>query len=547
MKKQACSSRPLAAVSIVIAPALLFNVLVPAIASADAVSLGAEVQVRTHTPAGLTELCVLPKHYLNYEGMEEDRKDEIDLCRLSAQPKQEAKLEFSNSSKLNPKLFKKSETKEVVLCPKLNSTVPGTNFIDVPKGWDSEKAKKEFCIAKLEVPVAIADQYSIEARLKSWFADASTSSVLAYYHMSRILGVGRVPPAVYRTVERTSHAEVIAKANELLNGSTDHIGGNWRALGSANQSAVRGKPNLKLYTPDGNMLYGALSKNAKGEEKYTEVSGVGDFATRYPRFFAQPPFQKVANPASVEVIANSNHIEKLAPVIIQMRDVSGMVLLDSLLSQDDRIGNIHYKIEVIENTPQGAYSRELTKIEKEAAKAELLKARAPQLERAKVASAQGNTKQAANYLAHAEKIKLTERIVLRALKTLYPGESKIVAKVMILKDNDCGVDTDPRRRQNRMRQNGALERVRHMDPETYRRFLKLADDILSDRFKPFAMNTLLYRSQDYEGTNVSLKENTRYALGVLKEACRRGDLKLDLTMKFDERGRFVPQPPASCE
>ncbi|MBN8538895.1 MAG: hypothetical protein J0L82_00800 [Deltaproteobacteria bacterium] len=518
----------------------------PALAS-ESISLGADVKVHTLTPTGQTELCILPKHYLNYDGQDQDRKEEAELCRLSPYLNQEIKLEFTSSSKLTSKLFKKTDTKDVILCPKLNSTVPGTNFIDVPKGWSAEKAIAEFCIEKLEVPIAIADKYSIEARLKSWFADASASSVLAYYHLSRILDVGRVPPAVYRTLERTSHEPVIKRANELLKGSTEHIANNWRALGDASKNAARGKPSLKIYTPDGKMLYGALSKNAKGEEKYTEVSGVGDFVSRYPRFLAQPPFQKVADPLGVELLAKSNRIETLAPMIIQMRDVSGMVLLDSLLSQDDRIGNIHYKIEVVENTQSGAHSRELTKIEKEAAKEELNKARAHLLDKARIASEQGNAKLAANFRGQSEKIKLTERLVQKALKSLYPGETKILAKVMILKDNDCGVDTDPRRRQNLMRRYGALERLRHMDPETYRRFLQLADDILTDRFRPFAINTLLYREQDYEGTKVSLKENARHALNILKDACRRGDLKLDLTMKFDDRGRFVPEPHPGCE
>jgi len=98
-----------------------------------------------------------------------------------------------------------------------------------------------------------------------------------------------------------------------------------------------------------------------------------------------------------------------------------------------------------------------------------------------------------------------------------------------------------------MRSHAVLEQIRHMDPELYRRFLRLADEILSDRFKPFAMETLLFRASDYEGTPNSLKENTRHALNVLKAAGRSGQLKFDLTMKFDARGVQVPQPAPSCE
>lgn len=507
-------------------------------------SSGAEVTVETKTPDGLVESCFLPRHYFPYEDSASDRKDEIKLCRLSSYAPQEAKLEFAKNSSVDPKLFKKVETKEVVLCPKLNSTVPGTDFVDLPKDWNQAKAQKEFCLAKLSIPLSIKDKYSIEARLKSWFADASTSSVLAYYHFSRLLNVGRVPPAVLRTVQRTTHAMVVDKANDLLKGSDDHIARNWKALSTANQNAARGKVNPNVYTSDGKYLYGALSVNSKGEEKYTEVSGVGDFLTRYQRFTEQAPFLKVASDLPIPSLIGSNRIEKLGPAIVQMRDVSGMILIDSLLAQDDRIGNIHYKIEIIENTPTGAVLRELSKTEKEAARTILDKARESLLAKARNAEASGNLHLIESLRGQAEKIKLTERMVLQALKTLYPNEPKIVAKVMILKDNDCG--TDVNRRKNQMRKIGALERIRHMDPEVYRRFIKLADEILSDRFKPFAMNTLLYRENDYQNSPVSLKENTKYALSVLQANCRSGALRLDLTMNFDSKGEWVPQSPPSC-
>ena len=193
IKKSANLTRPTAVTGTLLIVATVLTSLIifgnsRALAS-DSISAGAEVKVHTHTPTGLTEICVIPKHYLTYGDFEQDRKEEVDLCRLSSYPNQETKLEFASSSKLTPKLFKKTDTKEVVLCPKLNSSVPGTNFIDVPKGWSAEKAIAEFCIEKLEVPISIADKYSIEARLKNWFADASASSVLAYYHLSRILDV----------------------------------------------------------------------------------------------------------------------------------------------------------------------------------------------------------------------------------------------------------------------------------------------------------------------------------------------------------------------
>ncbi len=133
---------------------------------------------------------------------------------------------------------------------------------------------------------------------------------------------------------------------------------------------------------------------------------------------------------------------------------------------------------------------------------------------------------------------------MKASSVVFPnGEAALVA-AMHMKDNDCGADVDVRG--NQMRRHNALEAVRHMNPETYKRFLKFAVEVDSGRFKPFALQNLTYREKDYEGTRYSLRENVRHAAQVLIKACESGDLKLDLVLSFDANGDFKKPAPVAC-
>lgn len=515
--------------------------------SSLAFAKGAAARILIPAPGGEFESCYLPKHYTQHRDANADRKEEIKLCRLSGYRLGDVKIEIQDSRAIDQSMFKKTDTKSVVFCPKLNSTVPATNFVDLPKGWKQEEAESLFCKLRSEIPIKLDEHYSLEAKFKSTLGGASTRSVIAYYHMSRLLETGRVAPAVLRTLRRNSHEAVVQKARTALAGGTDHITGNWAALESSNTRAASGRGSPELYVDGGTQIYGALMENEKGEEKHTEVSGVGEFKTRYERFMQQAPFQKLSNSDSVTKIAGSHQFDKLAPVIVELQDLVGMILLDVLMAQADRIGNVHYKISVIEHSPDGVSVRDLTKEEKAAAKDVLQSVRAPLYEKSRIAFEKGDTRTAANLRARADKIKLTEKMVLAGIKKLNAVKTQAsapptVAKIIILKDNDAGFSGN-----NPMKNHGALEKVRHMDPVLYRRFLKLADDILTDRFKDFAKDTLLLRDKDYEGGPNSLKENTRYAVRVLKDLCRSGQLKFDLGLNFDRNGLYREIGHPGCE
>lgn len=489
------------------------------------------------------EHCYVPAHYqadgLSYNdsvsGKNSDREIEVKLCSYSMYSGASRYTTVQKGGAVELPLPHAIKGEEVLACPKFNSTNPGTNLVAVPKGMSYESAAKAYCVPKSRIASQYRADYDVVAKFKSTISCSATPSILGYYHLSRMLGgAGRVPVAVLRTFARESHRAVAQSAlGYFSSGSKELIAINWRNFLSASDNAANGRTNSKLFTDGGRVLYGALQKNLKGEDRYTEVSGVGTYDTRYERFIKQRPFLLVADSRPIAGIlgaaasgGGASNFSTTAQTIVQMQDVSDMVLMDTLMAQDDRIGNIHVKAMVLE---QGAEKpRDFTKEEKKVfelyRKQELAVAR----------------KKSPKVLT----IPVTSQMAERASASMFPNGEAAVVAAMYLKDNDCGVDVDSRG--NQMRRVSALEAVRHMNPETYRRFLKFAVEVDSERFQSFAVNALRYRLKDYEGTRNSLRENTRHAAQVLIKACESGQLKLDLKLKFDSAGRLIPAEPMLC-
>jgi hypothetical protein len=512
-----------------------FGSLVFSLLGSPSRAYSAEMLYIHPSPNGIDEFCAVPSYYetsdLKYVDLDSDREDEQKLCRLTLYEGFAGKVKIEKLGNLNLTSF---PGKEVVACPKFNSTNPGTNFVEIPRGMSHSQAKSEFCVPKSKIDGEFKEDYDLEAKFKSTISCSSTASSLGYYHLSRLLGgAGRVPVAVYRTMSRDSHQKIATEADAFFNNSSESttviaktpIAINWRNFLAASKDAEAGRPNAKLYIEAGRLLFGSLQKNLKGEDKYTEVSGVGTYEGRYARFLQQRPFQLVADSRSIEKIIGEDFFE-MVQTIVQMQDVSDMVLLDTIMSQDDRIGNIHVKPWVLEKG--SSHLRKLQKSEELVLKE--------------------YKKQIFNELKkrnpRAREVQFNPELAKKATPVVFPQGQAVIVAAMHLKDNDCGTDVDLRG--NEMRRHRALESVRHLSPETYRRFLKFAAEVDSGRFKRFALESLGYREKDYEGTRYSMRENVRHAAKVLVEACEKGDLKLDLDLRFDPTGRFRSSPPIAC-
>jgi hypothetical protein len=467
----------------------------PSLRSVDVIAQGGQA-LPVQTGHRFEEICVVPSKFngIDSQYSADDLKAESKLCSKSF---------YEGGQNL----------KAYGVCPKLNSTNPGTLVVEIPEGWTKENTESAFCKNKSSIASAYKDHYEVDSKFKQSITCSYSPSALAAYHLSRMLGgIINTPVAVVRTMDTATHGQVINKALKLLEGrNSEIIYKSWNMFRSRNQT----QDDFKLYAKgsDGVALYGALSQNIKREYVYTEVSGVGPYDTRYQRFQQQAPFKRVADTRPLSQIAGSTRFASIMPVLQQMKDVSNMIVLDSLLSQDDRIGNIHFQMVAMSLDSNGnVIQQPLTGKE-----LKVLEARNP-----------GKT------LSRWSESAFTSA-----------ATDKVITRVMVLKDNDCGVDVD--KRSNNMRVISAIEQVRHMSPTTYNQLLRLktlANDPNSG-LESFFKSTLLYRDQDFSPkTKKSFMDNLNRVVSVIKKNCESGELKLDLQTDFTANGEW--QAPSSA-
>lgn len=442
--------------------ALLFASSVSNAVNLNQLQGGSRQQYRS--PNGLNEVCVVPKRWPNGYYRNSDREKEAELCGYDF---------YTN----------------VGICPKYNSTNPGILLLKPNSKYSKEAIDASDCnMKRMDV--------STEAKFKQSVSCSHTPSILAYYQISRILGdAGRVPVAVVRSMDSKVHLQLTQKANKALRGSDDTIAQTWALFAKIHRNPGS-YPNV--IDASETQVYGALSDNIKNEEKYTEVSGKGSYETRYARFLRQPPFQRVSSSASVRDIVGSSDFTKVAQTVTQMKDVGDMIVLDTLLNQQDRIGNIHYRFYWYSLNPQSP----------------------GKIERTKSKAAWSN-----------------DRLIVPPEETsAMSGKQAVLLKEMLLKDNDCGVS-----KTNMMRSISALEKVRHISFLTYYQLLAFEKSLASSSARDYFVTELLFSSSEFK----SLKDNAAKARDILKGNCRAGRLKFDVDLSDYMPGASIPQ--RSCE
>lgn len=414
------------------------------------------------SPQGIRELCVVPRKLAGGLYSDSDLKKESELCDYDFY--------------LN-----------VGICPKLNSTNPGVLLIEPNTLYNKRAIDSSNCNVK-------SMRLDVAAKFKQSMTCSYTPSFLAYYQISRLLGnIGRVPPSVIRTMDIRSHAKITKKANYLLKDTRDPIKISWSQFTKLHTNP-RSFPNI--VDRSGTQIFGALSDNIRNEEQYIDVSGLGPYETRYERFLLRKPFQNLASSQSVDQIVGSSQFTNLAQTVVQMKDVSDMVLLDTLLNQQDRIGNIHYKFYWYSINPQS------NKVERNKSKAK--------------------------WVNGVIKVPDEES---RAMN----GRQAVLLKEMILRDNDCGII-----KTNMMRKVGALEKVHHFSYNTYRRFLTFAQSLSDPATKTYFKEEMLFAGSDY----ATLIANTQKAKQILVQKCQAGELLFDIDIE-----NYAPDasaPKISC-
>jgi len=316
-------------------------------AAALAASLPAAAEVAGETttytsPNGLTERCVriapLPgAHYSKH-----DRGEETDFCAL--------------------------DLHRLALCPKLWSTSAGTIVYDLGKdasasdirAWEAQHCSQGHHAKDAAKHKPAVFKVSVNERDTS--ATYAPSSWV-YYHFSRLLHAQvHVPVSVYRSFDASVHHErVVKRGLELTGGkrSLRMLNAGWRFLDAAESGSASGAGVAAALTDGGRQVFGVLIDN-DGDRYGPEFNGTresGWGSGQNYDFQQTAPFLALRDPAPVpDAARNAIHEARKNPrmasalpadtpveqVVFWMQDVLEITLLDFILGQQDRIGNIDY-------------------------------------------------------------------------------------------------------------------------------------------------------------------------------------------------------------
>jgi hypothetical protein len=386
------------------------------------------------------EICVIPKKYPNAIYSSKDVELEQELCGLnSSQP--------------------------VALCPKLKSTNPAIEFFSIPQGMTASQVESKKCDT---------DESKKLAKYKGSISCSYTPSLLSYYHISRILGnIDQVPPVVIRTMNLKNHKALAEKAVAQVNPSFTLLKQIWSGYNAHLKAGASSSKKDALFTTDFTQSYGALQLNPRSEEKYSEMffSAKGK-ETRAEAFRNRSPiYALIKDQRDLKTLVGSQFNQANVQKVLQMQNVADMIVLDHMLSQADRFGNMHFS---------NAYFY--------------------------VASEGGTLNVKRKNKMDAQEIAST---------------GAVQVKHMMLKDNDCGVT-----KENMAQKAGLIKGVNHISPTTYARLVRLQYDVTQEETRNFFKAETLMTDTDYN----LFKTNLNEVVNTLKDACKAGRLKLDLDL-----------------
>jgi len=397
-----------------------------------------------------SEVCVIPKHLPDADFDDKDGKEEKNLCGYDIHT-------------------------TTAVCPKLNSTNPGLDFYEIPTG----ATKEQFEASRCKTPKS-----HMVAKYKLSTSCSYTPSILAYYHMSRILGgVAEVPQSVIRTVDIHTHIQLGEKALAESK-PTDLIHQNWNTLMGVLTAGINSPRRDLILTDDFQQSYGALSSKPKHEVFYHEFfNGGADNVARAANFKNGPIMALQARRDDVANFVGRAFTAANVQHMLQMKDASEMVILDTLLSQQDRFGNVH----------------------------------------------EVNTFM---YLDQTGKLQDDDKLAPADVTKL----GAVSVKKMMLKDNDCGVN-----KVNIAAQAGLLAGIGHLDPNTYQRLLKLNAEADQAAVQNYFKQELLFTPADYARFRTNLKTMS----STLYNGCKAGTVRLDLDLNAHFSKAAIK--PVSCE
>jgi len=440
--------------------------------SAIAVSAGAAT---FSSPNGITEECRILPRMPDGKYEKSDKSDEEELCAI----------DFYAAN-------------QVALCPKTWSTSPGTMIYDISKSNLSQRdyeAKPACGGSKRGHKKLTKFKQTINS---SGTSDTFSPSGLLYYHLSRYFDATvKVPVIVYRTMDRQAHFKrVTEKAHLRSMGKGPKIKMGWKVLYEAEKNPASYNPTSDLFTSDLKQIFGFLGDGG-GERYGAEINGVrsswGEAQNREfqetPAFLALRSEKPLAEAIREGLNAGQRNSEIRKAMgtgasdfqmAVWMKELSEITLLDYILNQQDRVGNIDYKWYVYYTDEQGKV------------KSDKLDSELPR-----------NAMTRINYPRKGQ-----------------PGV-ELVQRTRI-NDNDAGGRTEYT---NFTKRTKMLEKIRHLSADTYKRLIALDKDLQAGGVY---FNYLRDNFGLNEGQLQMIVANTREAASILRNTCRAGKMRFDL-------------------
>lgn len=446
------------------------------------------------SPNGLVEECRILPQIPGGEYSSDDEEEELFYCSLDF---------YQNS--------------QIALCPKTWSTSPATMIYDISTSplSQAEYEAQRSCGGEKGGHDTITKfkQSMNQSGTSGTFSPAS----LLYYAFSRYFDASvTVPVAVYRTMDKDAHfARVTERAHTQRMGKGEMIRAGWEWLYRAEREPSVYRPTSDLFTDDLRQIYGAFVDGG-GERYGAEINGVRsgwgvpqnrDFQET-PAFWAlrsESPLTEAIQEGLERGLRNSKIRRDMGPspsefqMFIWMKELTEIVILDHIFSQQDRIGNIDYKWFIYWTDTNG-------KVKKQRVRTDLSRRQMDRIQ----------------------------------YPTQMDGSPTVLVQRSQINDNDAAGKPQY---QNYTRRTEMAQKIRHLDPKTYQKLFYMNED--------FQAQGLLYQ---YLTAHFSLDErqvemvveNTAEVLTILKNLCLEEKLRFDLDSPKPYLRGEVREVPLNC-
>lgn len=386
---------------------------------------------------------------------------------------------------------------DTALCPKTWSTSPGMMIYDISGGnyaMDRSAFERNACTeGKSAKDLAKDDLAKFKPTMNARGTSGTFSpSSLLYYHFSRYFDATvKVPVAVWRSMDAKMHLSEVARPGLSISGhnrSARMNNAGWQVLVAADQSPQSYAPPDELFTADRQQIFGILS-SSPGHRYGSEINGTRqsgwgkgqnlDFQ-QTPAFLALRSDKPLAD-AIAEGLQEGTRDPQIArdlgpqtspeQMVYWMKELSEIVLLDYIFSQQDRVGNIDF-------TPYYYW----------------MEGGAVQVKKAK----------------HHEPGDAS-----------VPKEAKLIRRSN-LNDNDAGGRVQYA---NFAKSTQMLEKLRHMGAGTYEKLMALNADLQTQGPLYAWVSTSVGLDA---GQIAQIVKNTNLAAAILRGTCESGKMRFDL-------------------